>query len=879
MKQRVLINAVWLMFLLGLIGMLQGCGGGGGSAASGSGSGGSGGGSAIAGIALPTEVSAVSASSGSGAPAASVAPTASLAASIRDLAQAASDLPANSDYVKTRPAKFVDEPTLQVFGIIETILKATAQTNYADAENIGAGPYKAVVAWYEDQNGQSVKDLEEWVVDSDMVNGVNEVKVWIDDPQEPVSVSVAITSAPTQDADGNYLDYGEWSILANVDGGVFFADATIVDGQTQLRLSEDFTSTENVGGPSDVDITERTKAILIKSPVSGYGKALIADREYCWDTGGGPSPCADPAFDGVLPQFNVQYAYNQDTLALQVDEDNDGTPDQTVYKDRSDPAEIYYRYGLFDAETGQNVEKVKQFGFPVVYNDGTSEYHGFYGAWQGRHQLWIGMGDGGPLPNGSTVTEEVWDNSTPRTFTTAVFNGTLTKRTLVAGQLSQVQDIPVEIWMSDHFDLKYDSTLNSGAGGWEKCTYEFQGLDPDFGFEIWNENCSTEAFDMTQLVFDAGSRKMVDIGGQFCDSYSPPTNCIMPQVEVQQDGSLVESQFSQNPGAPLVPNDGASLWVNVNGSTYIVYNGTAWVEKVVVDFDENTWTPTFASADNDIPFDFPIGREYYINNKGTNFVVKRTDTGYDVSMEVQSVVRPDNYATVLSGVDHFAYEWEDSTTRSTFVFDPATMTLKYDTVGSNDSNSGAVSGDILQQGGWGLTAFDSGDNKIVSGEHSLQFNWEYATQDNPWGAVTYLVDNANPGVYVLLDDPVMLDPLELGGQTYSLQFDGWMHGLPDMHWELQKNDYMLDDSIRDKIVNIPAGTLVTDSTESPAKDYYVKPLEIGVILPTHGSAPAGAPDPGNADSLNLNFTVPTPVDIGAMPTDVVTKYVEGKPVE
>jgi hypothetical protein len=57
---------------------------------------------------------------------------------------------------------------------------------------------------------------------------------------------------------------------------------------------------------------------------------------------------------------------------------------------------------------------------------------------------------------------------------------------------------------------------------------------------------------------------------------------------------------------------------------------------------------------------------------------------------------------------------------------------------------------------------------------------------------------------VLLDDPIMLDPVELtslGGTsgTYSLQFDGWMHGLPDMHWELEKNDYLLTNDLKTRL--------------------------------------------------------------------------------
>ena len=97
-----------------------------------------------------------------------------------------------------------------------------------------------------------------------------------------------------------------------------------------------------------------------------------------------------------------------------------------------------------------------------------------------------------------------------------------------------------------------------------------------------------------------------------------------------------------------------------------------------------------------------------------------------------------------------------------------------------------------------------------------------------------------------------------------------------MHWELEKNNFILNDNIKDKVINITADTEVTDDQGT---SYYIKPLEGGVILPILGSAPVGAPDPSAAVNLDLNFTVPVPPDIGSLPTNVVTKYVEGVAVQ
>ena len=152
------------------------------------------------------------------------------------------------------------------------------------------------------------------------------------------------------------------------------------------------------------------------------------------------------------------------------------------------------------------------------------------------------------------------------------------------------------------------------------------------------------------------------------------------------------------------------------------------------------------------------------------------------------------------------------------------------------------------------------------------------------GSQQFLIDADNQ--YVLLSDPIALSPITVPNgagvdKTLSLQYDGWMHGLPDMYQELSKNDFTMSDEIADKVINIPAGTEVTDGTST----YYVKPLETSVFLNTVTTgeitgAGGTVPDLTNAKNIDLS-TVPDYVDngMGAKPTDTVVKYSEGKPVE
>ncbi|WP_148896425.1 hypothetical protein [Geothermobacter ehrlichii] len=800
--------------------------------------------------------------------------TLSLAGSIRTLATSAADLPADSDYKTTPVARYVDEPTLEVFGIIETILNAMTQTHYDDPANVGAGPYKCMVAWYEERDGKTTKDLEEWIVDSRMTteNGqqVNLVHVWVVSDSDPVEVEVKIYQAPNQAADGSYLDYGKWSINALLTGqtppGRFYADADVVGGETVLRLSENMTYTDTFDGPSGsntITLTASTRAIMHKGSGSGYGKAEISDWSYCWnyDPGTEDSPCYDGSGSFTLPASPVTYAYDSSTLALQMTDTGNNVV--TKYKDRSNPVEIAYRYGVFDGTSGANVEKNRNFGFPVTYTDSNgNRQYGFYGAWQGHHQLWS---PNGLLPDGTTVTREDYSGQTSgKNYTTRTFNGTLTKRLLSSADISQIAGIPVEIWIGDSFDLVFDATNNR----WNKCLW-----DPQANNGMGGESCSDFTQGLASLIPDPAGRKEVSIN--YWDMGTNSSTMLM------YDGSgFFETDNMGNKGMAFVPADQDRLNVWMGGSVYIEYTGdftggaSGWEEKDLVSFDQQTWTPTFAQT-NLGPFDFPLDREYYVNNRGVNFVVRRiaangTANDYQVQMEQQLVVTPDNAATLLSGISYFAYPWDDPTNRSRYVFDPANMLLR----DSSDSSAVTV-------GQWGLMAYDdNGTSSDPSDDIALnmQFNWEYADpQAGGWGAVTYLVDGS--GNYLYLDDPLRFDPVTLSVNgtpiNFSLEFDGWMHGLPDMRWELEKNHFELTQELASKIVNLPAGTELT----SGSANYFVKPIEIGVILPTI-SAPANAPDLAPAAALDLSSLVlPAAPSIGTPPSGLSVKYVEGEAVQ
>src|SRR3569623_1151164 len=904
---------------------LSACGGGSSTSTSTSGS-------AVSGLALPTEISAVPTNTSA---AASLAH--GLKGQFHALARSLSALPADSDYNKTSTRKYVDEHALEQFSIIETIMKALAQTNYANAANVNTGPYKAMIAWEVSQGGSATKTLEPWVVDSTMItlNGqsVNRVQAWIADSSGDATMLVKadfdIYQAATQNADGSYADYGKWNLTAKFsdDGSQYFsATADIVNGQTVLKIKSH--QVHNEGGQS---VPEDIQAVMYRSGAVGYGKVV-----YPWMTctNGTCSPSTKTA----------TYAYNSDYVAI-----DDGSGSVT-YKDRNATTDLTQRYGLFYAAAGTDADgkaiaagdslmKHKSFGFPVSYVDTSVTpnvtKHAYYGAWGGRHSLWA---QGGSVPAGTTVTrEDHGANTTAETYTvSASLNGTLTKRTLVTAALSDIQNIPFETFVSKNMNLQWDGTNWMGCAGFMDWS-----TNPPTCKDMNGNVLATSAFtDFGLLVVQANDRKNVNInrwdpnlngpgqGGPVDYVYLDSTNSVdangntvsgysvpgfYTATRNQQTGQMAPT----NPAVLYTPSTNDMINVNIGGSIYIQYTGdfsgvhTGWVQKELESFDQQTWTPTF-KVGGDTDFTPELGKEYYIHSNGANFVVNRiaqanASSDYTVKIELQSTANPSSVATILpTGTSYLANPWNKAVhyTLDATPSDTNFMMLVYATDDPNTTGvDESVTHPVLTSGQWGLQAYNVSDqpldstgtvvtvdaNGIPTGANRpVQFNWEYADPNsgNNWGAQQFLV-NAD-GSYKVLSDPVTLQPLTVGSKNLSLQFDGWMHGLPDMYNELSKNNWVMTADIADKAINIPEDTLVTDADGSGVQ-YYIKPLEVSQFLDVVTSPATGKtfPDIAPANALDLSTVgLPSYVEysMGDTPTktdgnELDVKFSEGNSVE
>jgi hypothetical protein len=292
-------------------------------------------------------------------------------------------------------------------------------------------------------------------------------------------------------------------------------------------------------------------------------------------------------------------------------------------------------------------------------------------------------------------------------------------------------------------------------------------------------------------------------------------------------------------------------------------------------------TPEFNDA-GDKDYTLPQGKELYVNMQGANYIVIKTGVAtYDTNLEIQTAANPANATTVVPANTMFKDQWNPDG-NSTYEFitdsaDPNYLMLVYLTIGDNDKDSTGVDtanvGDVVEKHIWGLESYNLG---VATG---TMFNWEYASNGG-WGSVAYLKNGDDS--YKLLDDPMRFDTITAKNnadedKTLALQYDGWMMGLPNLYQELMKNDWVMSDDLNNKIISLPAGTAVTET--STGDGYLLKPLQVGQILKNVNlvDIPAGSePDLTQADTVDLN-TVPDYVEhgMGAMPDVTVVKYSEG----
>lgn len=803
-----------------------------------------------------------------------------------------SDLPAGSDYHEVQVRKQVEVEVLNQFQILASVFDALRQTHYS--ENIGRGWYKNLVAFDDAADTGNVTRLQEWYVRSDMVaqgdSFVNRLRGKILS-KEPGSAEVElirteghISRSPAVRADGSLENLGVWELRASFEADpagepqdFFHATGDVLpDGRSRITIEDRFVEDDGQGGEIEVG----TAAILIRGEDSGYGVAEFPDWSACFGPDG-QWQCTGPP-----PQATVRFAYDEHYLTVRK-----GSDEPLVF-DRSAAHELVREYGVFTSE-GEKVERQRDFGFPVRVGD----RFGWYGAWQDRHELWL---EGRAVADGTQVTRDgMRDDGDAPVYTAVRFPGALTRVSLVPGSLEPLRNVASEVHVFQDLRLRW----NPDALRWERCHDDGSGgcADPedftarlaslvmsgsDDGRHVWIEGCGfeNELWVCQPYVYVDDEQQT----GFFEAAFD------------EQAGQLVSTGVFLDTGA--LP-DGLELWVGIDGRAWIEYTGefdgpttrTGWVEKRVVDFDPETWTPTF-DEEGDREFLFDAGRQYFIQRRGASLrVTRETDTGspddYAVFMEIHRVAKPSSDLSEVYPPGTVLEDPYDPEAGSLYrlATDPQSanhLLLVYDTVSEEDAADGIQAGDVVTEDLWGLRV--QGDTAPL--REAVLYNWEYQSAQEDFGAVTYLMDAE--GRFVLVDEALRFEPVALptaddvlAGRpeadwlTYRLEYDGWLHGLPDAGHELERGALSAEgvDAVLGSNVRVPDGLPLVEAGTGDI--YFVRATDVGILLEPAAPGVSG-PSLAPAASLDLDTGLPRfedPRVSATIPADAPLLYVEGVP--
>jgi hypothetical protein len=686
---------------------------------------------------------------------------------------------AETDFEKTGNLELkVDEPALDEFSEIERILKIFKQTNYWEERVVNKGPYKALVKYEYDNNEF---EFETWTIDSKMIvldgKDVNRVRFWIPGSEDGGETrgKLDIFSPPT---DAN--KYGEWRLDVtgegngdDDEGGYFSAESKLQsNGSIKLSMSGD----------------ENGSSVLYLKNDTGKGLVQYRDVDNCFEE-----------YSKDCDLLEAKMAYN-DTYALIQKGD-----EEEKCKDRSEYADIYMDYVIFD-ENGANINKVKTYNFPLIYND---KYY-YYSGWRGRNQLW--GEDSSNLKVNTILKHGDHDNKSTYKIKQRI-KGILTKKSGITLCDSNCEDAPELSELGDDA-LEFSSWQDSKSfylvyieDEWKYCSY----ID-------WDTKTCSDWGTLTSLSEGAGFTNTDEI---FSGHGSDNKRVTVYEV----DNYIWTDLISESDNAAAFSSqldDSKAYYVSVQKNYFIKYVD-GW-KSCIADYSENVWNPDLTCTSpfswDEIAMDWGAmsinfwtrsGTQYIaLIDDSTNAVWEGDETGTGDLLKLVKLKEEVVNAAVTGNLQQLDY---DGNAIATYTF------------GSNRQLKD-VSDDLVDESKYEL--YDSSGN---------EYYWNYSEYGD-WDVVTYLSYESNPpsgktkGQFVEFDEPLIfsaVEALRYNGDEVTLKnliYDGWLQGLPDVWSMLYENrqdnaDAGLSPEQKNKIINIPDGTTMTDSEDNT---YKIRPL-------------------------------------------------------
>ena len=378
-----------------------------------------------------------------------------------------------SDYEQDEASFHVYDPSMEALEQINNILCYIDMTAYD--EMLNAGTYLALIdeSKCEEGNddgpagsdtgqssGAAAIEPSLWTIRSSREDGASPhiVKVWVqqqedEGPTEIHCKTQLLRNATATNPFGEFeLDFvvmeaGETEENAFIHGALETQPAS--SGQVGFRFFESFGDVTAV--PSVGDFSRETKVAVSMSPDQTTGEARVRVRER-YDFGGGDS--------GILTEEYV-LAFDEDNVLRK----REGDPATCL--SRTDFTGNVWRYNLYDATTGQRIERESGFSFQTPGGDWG--WIGYFGVWVPDHVT---------LTDGMTITRQ--DGSASVDYTLKLAPGKLIERTQGSLNLTEIEGDLFQWFEYDTVEFDYDLFLVEYTSGNFQRIAEFDDMSGVF---------------------------------------------------------------------------------------------------------------------------------------------------------------------------------------------------------------------------------------------------------------------------------------------------------------------------------------------------------------------------------------------------------------
>lgn len=401
---------------------------------------------------------------------------------------------ANVDYNVDPTFTYVHERSSEALKTPNEILCMVAQAHYDSMLNKGA--YRAQI----DKNlcssskdsasqakdsassssGSTAPDYMDWTVISNRKDASSPqvVAAWLHEtmnggPNQPNTKVVILTKTVIGESSSATNPYGLFTMNfvaypENKDGTLgatetmhgYLRTVTLASGKVVLQFYD--TRTEGT-----LTMEEATTLYKTSDGSAGSGEAKFPDYDTMYS--GGVMPTS-------VTYKQMRFAYDTTSFTRSAVDSSGAASGTPVCLDKNSKNFLtsVWSYGLYDSA---GARKTLNSGFPIVYNDGTTDYYGYVGFWG----MWFP--DNVTLPNPATVNKLDWSGgaAVKTSLTAKKSDGKFTKHTRNTTTLDKIKNVPLNYsqctqsgttWTCGNYEAHWDGakfaiTQKMGQSGYE----------------------------------------------------------------------------------------------------------------------------------------------------------------------------------------------------------------------------------------------------------------------------------------------------------------------------------------------------------------------------------------------------------------------------